>query len=231
MLRTYASPQNFDEGIEFGYPSIKSTDAHSRPSLSLQRKYATTDGHTRVPSAQQTFLDMSSPSIIDNLDISSEEEDQDFDDNEDTETRSLPDRHSPYTPEDATFPQSYLLSPSVASHPSLLAIPYKDVSSTPIISRPIPRREHSAPLEELLMGKREMTLKMTLTRPDLRDGEALVAPSMERSKDRDPFALEQLPKFMGGCGNEQPASIWDTLPPAKQSTVKRMWRKVSGRAY
>ncbi|KAG8530784.1 uncharacterized protein KY384_004141 [Bacidia gigantensis] len=252
MLRAFASPQKFDEGVEFGYPQLRSSESNqsSRPSLSQRRKYATTDGHARTTSAQQTFLDMSSPSIIDTLDVSSEDElESEADDNEDAETRSLPDRHSPYTPEDAHFPQSYLLSPSATSQPSLTTFLHQDLQPPPMPSKPVLRRDHSAPLEELLSGNRDMTLKMTLTRPDLRAGERHTSPIIESgsrggskgaskstgSDFQDPFALEQLPRFKDSSSGTGvglgPASIWDTLPPVKESGLRKMWRKVSGKGY
>ena len=74
-----------------------------------------------------------------------------------------------------------------------------------------------------MTGAREMTLRMTLTRPDLRaDEKALYEPS--RGDTHDPLALEHLPPSGGA------ADIWDTLPPVKEGGVlKRVWRKVSGK--
>ena len=66
-----------------------------------------------------------------------------------------------------------------------------------------------------------MTLRMTLTRPDLRADEKEL---YRRTSGDDPLALEHLPVM-----SEKGADIWDTLPPVKESGLRRMWRKVSGK--
>ena len=208
----------------------------SRPSLSA-RRYATAP--PAVPDGE-TFLDDSAPSVFDALDANSESE---YDD-EDDEIHSLPERNSPYTPSDSHFVESYLLSPSVASQPSTNAISVTEPStptykSTPIISKPTIRRDNSEPLlSQTLAGNREMTLRMTLTRPDLRaEGDNVIqhpqngtssAPGSGRpskASERDPFVLDQLPEWKEKAGMD----IWDTLPPVKENGLRKMWRKVSGK--
>jgi hypothetical protein len=65
---------------------------------------------------------------------------------------------------------------------------------------------------------REMTIHMTLTRPDLR------APSETRPSSRHINAqpLEQPP--LPPLGNA--TSIWDTLPSPNESKVKKLWRRM-----
>ena len=72
-----------------------------------------------------------------------------------------------------------------------------------------------------LPGTREMTLRMTLTRPDLRDDEG-----SSHGKNDDPLALEPLPPPSHDSG----ISAYD-MPPwcrdnADQGLVKKIWRKV-----
>lgn len=194
-LRVYlASPQKFDEAIEFGFPSMQDKELlpMHRPSLSRSHKTAPC----------KTFLHDDIPSVFDNLDLSDEN---------DSDSASLPERDAPYTTMDAAFhTDSILLSPSDATSSG---------SGSTLYSRPTIRHHSSEPLAQLLAGSREMTLRMTLTRPDLRaDEKALYA----HTTGDDPLALEHLPP------TKKEADIWDTLPK-DQSVVKRFWRKVSGK--
>lgn len=195
-LRVYlASPQKFDEAIEFGFPSMDDKELlpMHRPSLSRS--------HNTAPC--KTFFHDDAPSIFDNLDLS---------DDNDSDAASLPERDAPYTPMDAAFhTDAILLSPSDAT---------SSESSNTLYSRPTVRHYTSDPFAQLLAGSREMTLRMTLTRPDLRaDEKALYA----HTTGDDPLALEHLPP------TKNEADIWDTLPK-DQSVVKRFWRKVSGKS-
>lgn len=195
-LRVYlASPQHFDEAIEFGFPSMEDTEDRplSRPSLSRAHKTAPC----------KTFLHDDIPSLFDALD--------DEDDDDDAEsTTSLPERDAPYTPMGSVFSHdATLLSPSIAT-PS-------DSRST-IFPKPTVRHHTSEPFAQVLAGSREMTLRMTLTRPDLRaDEKALYA----NTTGDDPLALEHLPP------TKKEAQIWDQLPK-ERGTLKKFWRRVSG---
>lgn len=185
----------------------------SRPSL--------TRSHRTAPSGtQKTFLDDSNPSIFDALD---DPEDED-------ETSSLPERDSPYTPLDTSFTDTYLLSPSEApsSSGSTLFFPkavHQQMRKTVRHDIEFEDPANSAGKDREMTGTREMTLRMTLTRPDLRaDDQALYDPA--RGDGNDPLALEHLPTSSGK------GDIWDTLPPVKEGGVlKRVWRKVSGKGY
>ena len=193
-LRVYlASPQNFDEAIEFGFPSLEDTEDRllSRPSLSRARKTAPC----------KTFLHDDSPSLFDALD----------DDDEAESTTSLPERDAPYTPLRSVFnPDATLLSPSIATSSG---------SSGTLFPRSTVRNQTSEPFAQLLGGSREMTLRMTLTRPELRaDEKALYA----NTTGDDPLALEHLPPM------KKEADIWDQLPK-ERGTLKKFWRRVSGK--
>lgn len=193
-LRVYlASPQNFDEAIEFGFPSLEDTEERflSRPSLSRARKTAPC----------KTFLHDDSPSLFDALD----------DDDEAESTTSLPERDAPYTPVYSVFNHgAMLLSPSVG--------PSSGSSST-LFPKSTVRHHTSETSAQPLGGSREMTLRMTLTRPELRaDEKALDA----KTTVDDPLALEHLPP------TKNEADIWDQTPK-ERGTLKKIWRRVSGR--
>lgn len=193
-LRVYlASPQNFDEAIEFGFPSMEDTEYRplSRPSLSRAHKTAPC----------KTFLHDDIPSLFDALD----------DDDDAESTTSLPERDAPYTPMDSVFNHdAALLSPSVATSSG---------SSNTLFPKSTVRHHTSEPFAQLLAGSREMTLRMTLTRPDLRaDEKALYA----NTTGDDPLALEHLPP------TKKEADIWDQLPK-ERGTLKKFWKRVSGK--
>jgi hypothetical protein len=71
------------------------------------------------------------------------------------------------------------------------------------------RYPHTSP------GNREMTLRMTLTRKDLRAHEDLCV-----GRER-PLALEELPPE-----NEPCSILWETLDRESASGLKKLWRKV-----
>lgn len=115
------------------------------------------------------------------------------------------------------------------------SLPEKDLPRNPLINTTPTKLNHQAstdsetpflnlttglkptePYAQLLSGSREMTLRMTLTRPDLRATE-----KVQYAKGDDPLALEQLPPVMLG------RDIWDT-PPRNGGMVRKLWRKVSG---
>ena len=172
-LRVYlASPQKFDEVIEFGFPALedKETIPPSRPSLTK---------HHHTDSILQTFFHDDNPSIINAL----------IDDDD----PSSPESDQPKTPRSVTF-RPYLLPPSTSSS----EIPHKS----------------SDPYGPILTGPREMTLKMTLTRPDLRKHET----SLVATGD-DPLTLMHLPPVRDAN------DIWDTRP--KDGVVKKLWHKMS----
>ena len=199
-LRVYlASPQKFDEAIEFGFPSLEDKESLSlhRPSLSRS--------HNTAPC--KTFLHDDCPSLFDALDST--------DDND--ETTSLPERDYPYTPVDDKFhSDATLLSPSDAASSGSGSTLFTKPAYKPVIRH----NQGSEPFAQLLAGSREMTLRMTLTRPDLRaDEKALYA----STTGDDPLALEHLPPA------KKEEDIWDSLPKDR-NVVKRIWRRVSGRS-
>jgi hypothetical protein len=80
--------------------------------------------------------------------------------------------------------------------------------------RPVMYRKMSEAYAHACAAKREMTLHMTLTRPDLRTTEeSVVAPTDES------LHITAVPS------SAEQQSIWETLP-VESSMVKRFWRRI-----
>jgi hypothetical protein len=180
-LRLYlASAQKFDEALEYGFPSdgISAT----APQLHLPREVT----HARKISHDvQTFLKEDKVSFFEDHDddnMSSSPPDSDDD--------SICELESPVTPSD----------PTPFHHPARL--PSSNFSSLDSAGLPLfhPMHGRSKASDHLyaqaLTGNREMTLRMTLTRPDLRADEDTLygwygGHKGTRERD-DPLALEEL---------------------------------------
>lgn len=179
-LRVYlASPQKFDEALEFGFPSIAKDDKplHTRPRTSPRL----------TEDSERTFFKDDSDSLF-------EEGACAMDD------ASVTDSDSPGTPQEPVF-EPFRLSDG-GGH------------DNPGSKRPVMYRKMSEPYTHPCAAKREMTLHMTLTRPDLRTTEgAVVAPTDES------LHITALPP----CAEQQ--SIWESLP-VEGSRVKRFWRRI-----
>lgn len=198
-LRVYlASPSKFDEALKFGFPSLESTDhlpQPRRPSISRQH-------HTEP--APQTFYDSENPSFLDSFTSDSDD------------AESLPEIDTPHTPSDATFSRNTHRLPISKPPSSDLDRPSLKASGR-LNAKQIEPPHHQQPYI-VPSCNREMTLRMTLTRPDLRASEDL----LYGHSDNDPLALEHLPPLTGSH------DIWDQ---GKEShgAVRKLWRKVSGR--
>ncbi|KAK5467861.1 hypothetical protein LTS15_000834 [Exophiala xenobiotica] len=189
-LRVYlASPQKFDEAIEFGFPSVKARNH-------WDRIRPTTSPHPRYE-PNRTFFHDDTPSLS-----------GDDSDNEDDQHDTLFD---PRTPEEAVF---QMHRPS----PKKLSI---DLDSGLSLRRPSFMRRRAETYARGATTDREMTLRMTLTRPDLR------SPDEFQPEDRsniNAIPLER-PELVA---QPSPMSIWDSLPPA-ESRMKRFLRKLKMR--
>ncbi|KAL8772268.1 MAG: hypothetical protein Q9209_002480 [Squamulea sp. 1 TL-2023] len=199
-LRVYlGSPSKFDEALEFGFPSLE-----SREHLPLPRRPSLSRTYHTEPTLQ-TFYESENPSFLDSTDSDSDE------------AESLPEMDIPNTPSDATFSRNTLRLPhSKRTSSDLDRAPFKSVAK-PNLNNMEPPSSRRRP-DTVAGCNREMTLRMTLTRPDLRASEDL----LYGSGDSDPLALEHLPSPM--AGNE----IWE---PGKEGgrTVKKFWKRVSRR--
>lgn len=190
-LRVYlASASKFDEALELGFPALPAAEATTRPSLS-DRRYVTT------PANPETFFDDENTSVFDALDCPSDDE---------ADASSLPEI-DPITPSSAVFQ-------SMPRLPTLQCT--SNESSADLKSDLKPKLRYLSPEPPSTpTSRREMTLRMTLTRPDLR------ARGLDGAEESDPLALAELPPARNG------RTIWDTAP--REKGWRRVWRRVSGR--
>jgi hypothetical protein len=174
-LRVYlASPQKFDEAVEFGFPSLREREKvqYARPQTSPRLTH----------DSARTFFTDDTPSL-------SEDDDDEKDDLD-----------NPDTPLDAEFRR----------------FSKKSSSERTGITRPQLRFE---PYALASTNNREMTLHMTLTRPDLRSADEM---KPVKKVNEMPLEQEALP-----C-DDVPHSIWDTLPE-DSSVVKRLWKRLKSK--
>jgi hypothetical protein len=198
-LRVYlASPQKFDEAIEFGFPSAdsmieKDEDKENRvprhvrqPSAGLKKSFAT----------EKSFLDDTASLFEDDT--------------------SMIDPDSPLTPLNVDAPFKPL-TPRPALHKSTK-------SSSDILARPYVRSSES--YNSSSAGSREMTLRMTLTRPDLRADENQLygwqgQRKQSHSADRPVLISEEERFDKGPFGG---VDGWGLAE--KENNIKRLWKKV-----
>ena len=204
-LRVYlASPQKFDEAIEFGFPSIDGVaeDKENKPPR-LSRDIISRKSRSEEK-AHSFFLN--------DIDMASLFEDD----------TSMMDPESPLTPmlEDSLYKPHH--RPSTKAKDSKNSSDFSHLGITkPVLVKQPESYTHA------MAGSREMTLRMTLTRPDLRADEntlygwqttksplreeSLIFPdSDEKSDIRGPF---------GGNDGWGPAE-------KDNGVVKRLWNKV-----
>ena len=194
-LRVYlASPHKFDEAIEFGFPSLQTQSKLVSRQSSTSRRHSCSRRQSlsqRVSIINgRTFLEDDTASIRP--------------DDECGEETSLSDTNAPNTPMSPIFYDFDREMPTKAA-PMTLKESF----------RPQVRYRATDPLMHTLAGNpREMTMRMTLTRPDLRADESVLYPA------GDPLALADLPPTIDG-------DIWDDS--GKNRGLKKLWRKVSGK--
>jgi hypothetical protein len=204
-LRVYlASPQKFDEIIEFGFPSIEKAvenkgNKSPNPVLNDPR-YSKDAAGRKSPkfSSEHSFFNDDSASLFE----------------DDT---SMADSSAPVTPSDndTTFRPPYYGGKPRSSFDFLPSTSRKSLSRG--------RDQYT----QALAGSREMTLRMTLTRPDLRADESAIygwqTPSA-LTKD-EPLVVEYLEN---GRFPRGPLGGTDGWGPAEKETgvVKRLWNRV-----
>lgn len=207
-LRTYlASPQKFDEAIEFGFPSSTEQEAasphyHLPPVAKHSRKFSR-DMHTFLRDGTLSFFENSS----DNQGLESDGD-------------SVVDLDSPRTPSSAGL--SFRLHTRQMSSIDSNGLP---------TSHPSPGHMN-----------REMTLRMTLTRPELRADEEVLygwqhqtqnqsqnqhqhqISTLKATVQEDPFALEALVLTDDQTGTQGPFYV---KPKPKGSLVNRLLKRTS----
>ncbi|KAF2682838.1 hypothetical protein K458DRAFT_306591 [Lentithecium fluviatile CBS 122367] len=195
-LRMYlASPQKFDEAVEFGFPSQAGADTtphrYQLPPIATDARNFSRDMHTFLRDDKVSFLE------------DTEEEDKGLESDRD----SIVDMDSPVTP--SSVGQSFRChTRQMSSNISSL-----DSNGLPPI-HPMAGRLN-----------REMTLRMTLTRPDLRaDEDQLYGWQGQRGSKDDPFALEELQLSDDMNGTKSPFYV---KPKAQGNLVSRLFKRAS----
>lgn len=211
-LRVYlASPQKFDEAIEFGFPSLEDKENvinNGNTKGNTRRQTANRDSkrisQLSTSTHGWTFLDDETTSIDLSL----------FDD---------------FTRERPPSKRYSLQKPSRRDDKDVVSSDVREVASSPprpYTSLPSTRRPQtlkptsSSGNANARVGghRREMTLKMTLTRPDLRTVNGSDLQSSLYDQD-DPLRLAALPPA------DESVNIWDDMPE-ERGVVKKMWRKL-----
>ncbi|KAJ5602195.1 hypothetical protein N7510_011729 [Penicillium lagena] len=184
-LRVYlASPQKFDEAIEFGFPAVDQKDDSNNNKENVAPE-PSVEKVARPSRDYGTFFEDDDGSVVGSPGEPVEEEPAPPQQMQETPT-SHPQQMAPTPPQSVQKCQSWL----PGSKPAL---------------RP-----------QRLPGNREMTLKMTLTRPDLRTE----SPTPSASSTEDPLRLAELPPA------DRSVSIWEDLD---DHVVKKMWKKLRKR--
>jgi hypothetical protein len=204
-LRVYlASPQKFDEAIEFGFPSINGVadgDKENKPPKRMSKDLARVK---KSFSTEKSFLNDDNASLFED-DV------------------SMNDPDSPITPmytEMGLRPQARpLTTPVTRGSKTSSDFTHLGINKPTLVKQP----ESYA---QAMAGSREMTLRMTLTRPDLRADETQIYGwQATKSPLRDtPITIDEDEKYAvkGPFGGNDG---WGPMEK-EDGVVKRFWNKV-----
>ncbi|KAI9846445.1 MAG: hypothetical protein M1838_001270 [Thelocarpon superellum] len=193
------SPRRFDEAIEFGFPSLAEGNKENLRPETISAKAIKSPQYTEG----RTFFDDETASLSENGDES-----------------SVPDSDVPRTPSDleTTFQSPHRLPSSKSSSSG---------SVTP--QRPTIRYPSGKNIVAALGENREMTLRMTLTKPELRADEDALYGWQGRGKD-DPLALDGMTPFVeashGAPGPFGGVDGWGP-PPKENGIVRKLLRRMT----
>jgi hypothetical protein len=207
-LRVYlASPQKFDEAIEFGFPSLDGVtdgvDKENHPPKRTSKDFI---------KAKKSFTAERGHSFLNDDTASLFEDDI-----------SMAEPESPLTPlgADVTFRQPNRSMDTSGSKGSKTSADYLHFG----ISKPA-QVKHNEAYAHAMAGSREMTLRMTLTRPDLRADENIIygrqTPKSSLREDSISTMNEKY-EVKGPLGGPDG---WGPLEK-EGGVVKRLWNKVS----
>ncbi|KAF1989704.1 hypothetical protein K402DRAFT_418422 [Aulographum hederae CBS 113979] len=183
-LRQYATPQKFDEAIEYGFPTASVPSTPSTHAVDLGPLNFTP---LTLSQDLQTFMRDDWLSFLDGPNAEHEEEEEAHGEEDEDDEASLPDAESPVTPPS---------SAQMFTKAGATRLPSSNFSSidSACLPQTFPKRTDS--FGPSLPANREMTMRMTLTRPDLRaDDEALYGwqgRTSNSSASNDLLALEDL---------------------------------------
>ncbi|CAD6451627.1 2aab856b-7267-48cd-8417-ed9680a17682 [Sclerotinia trifoliorum] len=198
-LRVYlASPQKFDEIIEFGFPSMDATvgtpDRENRPPKLISRRSSRDMLRKKIssPAFEHTFFNDDTASLFE-------------------DDRSMADSDAPITPleYESGFPSqrspSYYYGKPLADYqPGSTKLPGKQQDS----------------YTQCMAGNREPTLRMTLTRQDLRDESAIYG-----WQSKEPLIMEDVENQKCSRGPISGTDSWGSTEK-ENGVVKRFWNKV-----
>jgi hypothetical protein len=200
-----ASPQKFDEAIEFGFPSINGVADGDKENKAPKRASKDLARVKKSFSTEKSFLDDDNASLFED-DV------------------SMNDPDSPITPICAELgfrPQARALTTPVTRGSKTSAdFAHLGIHKPTLVKQP----ESYA---QAMAGNREMTLRMTLTRPDLRADETTIygwqtsvkSPLREASITIDDDEKYAVKGPLGGTDGWGPMEKEDGV-------VKRFWNKV-----
>ncbi|KAG0647928.1 hypothetical protein D0Z07_5628 [Hyphodiscus hymeniophilus] len=205
-LRVYlASPQKFDEAIEFGFPSMEGVTGPDKENKAPTRISRDNTGRTShaTDRAQSSFLDDDAASALD-------------------DDASMGDPDSPLTPIGIDLGlRSRGVSPTYVKGNKASS----DFSH--LVLKPTLVKQHES-YAHSMAGSREMTLRMTLTRRDLRADESTIygwqtaaTKSPLREEPLAPEDMEEKYEVRGPLGG---VDGWE--PEKENGVVKRFWNKV-----
>ncbi|KAH8820393.1 hypothetical protein F5884DRAFT_763861 [Xylogone sp. PMI_703] len=209
-LRVYlASPQKFDEAIEFGFPSLDAVveggaDKENSPSKIPSRNL----GPKKVASSEniKSFFDDSGLLFEDDT--------------------SMLDPESPLTPMglDNSFRSQYS-TPSGSLNRPKHSKAVSDYTHLAIPKSHLMR--HPDSYAQAIAGNREMTLRMTLTRPDLRADESAIYGWQNRQSHSRGTSLAMDREEVYGAVKGPFGGVDGWGPPDKENgSLKRFWTKL-----
>ncbi|KAK3372539.1 hypothetical protein B0H63DRAFT_439789 [Podospora didyma] len=224
-LRVYlASPQKFDEAIEFGFPS---TDMYSGGPVLGQDNGISQERHTKQKS------ESSSPHMRSFLVDDDDDDDEEMDTDEKMSFRS--DQPSMADPDSPKTPQMFENKPS-AIRPHRVGV----VDPTFLRDAGSHAAENGG-YAQVPASSREMTLRMTLTRPDLRAREDQIygwqqkngqQQHIQRSSTMMPLSMESSAVYIG---DGMPKDSMDRVSagidhwsanPGDKGVMKRIWNRM-----
>jgi len=209
-LRVYlASPQKFDEAIEFGFPSMDGladgTDKENKPPKRTSKDTTGRSSHaTDRMAGLVSFLNDDSTSLYEDDDASMAEPD------------------SPLTPMGIDLGLRPRAVESAPAKDSKTSADFSHLGLKPTLVKQPDTYAHS------MAGSREMTLRMTLTRPDLRADENTIygwQTGIKSPLREEPLAVEETEEKYEVRGPLGGADGWGPLEK-ENGVVKRFWNKV-----
>lgn len=203
-LRVYlASPQKFDEAIEFGFPSMDGitdvADKENKPPKRFSKDNSRTKKSFTASEMGQSFLADDTASLFE-------------------DDASMADPDSPLTPLGELSFRTLNASGTTTAKTSKSSSDYAHLG----LNKPTMVKDSYT---QAMAGNREMTLRMTLTRPDLRADENAIY-GWQASKNplrEDPVPLSE--EHHEGRGPFGGSDGWG--PAEKENgVVKRFWNKM-----